>query len=103
MECRDRKQKRWWMHGILAAVLAVGMLFITPNEQGEAGTLQYHAGINSSERQSDMIFMCELDQIVLDPELLKHMEPSGEAAGKGSKTAEADGRTLPVRRKHHIR
>lgn len=52
------------MHGILAAVLAVGMLFITPNEQGEAGTLQYHAGINSSERQSDMIFMCELDQIV---------------------------------------
>ena len=54
MECRDRKQKRWWMHGILAAVLAVGMLFITPNEQGEAGTLQYHAGINSSERQSDM-------------------------------------------------
>lgn len=64
MECRDRKQKRWWMHGILAAVLAVGMLFITPNEQGEAGTLQYHAGINSSERQSDMIFMCELDQIV---------------------------------------
>lgn len=64
MECRYRKQKRWWMHGILAAVLAVGMLFITPNEQGEAGTLQYHAGINSSERQSDMIFMCELDQIV---------------------------------------
>lgn len=25
----------------------------------------------------------------LDPELLKHMEPSGEAAGKSSKTAEA--------------
>ena len=35
---------------------------------------------------------------VLDPELLKHMEPSGEAAGKSSKTAEAaSGNAVPKR------
>lgn len=37
----------------------------------------------------------------LDPELLKHMEPSGEAAGKSSKTAEAaSGNAVPERLRH---
>ena len=64
MKRKNKKQKRWWMSGILMVMFAVGMLFITPNVRTEAGTLAYHAEIESSTTGNNMTFTCILNQIV---------------------------------------
>ena len=45
-------------------MFAVGMLFIKPDAQADAGTLQYHAEINSSTSGDNITFSCTLNQTV---------------------------------------
>ena len=52
------------MQSILAIMFAVGMLFIKPDAQADAGTLQYHAEINSSTSGDNITFGCTLNQTV---------------------------------------
>ena len=52
------------MQSILAIMFAVGMLFIKPDAQADAGTLQYHAEINSSTSGDNITFGCTLNQNV---------------------------------------
>ena len=64
MRYKDTKRKRRWMQSILAIMFAVGMLFIKPDAQADAGTLQYHAEINSSTSGDNITFGCTLNQTV---------------------------------------
>ena len=64
MRYKDTKRKRRWMQSILAIMFAVGMLFIKPDAQADAGTLQYHAEINSSTSGDNITFGCTLNQNV---------------------------------------
>ena len=64
MRYKDTKRKRRWMQSILAIMFAVGMLFIKPDAQADAGTLQYHAEINSSTSGDNITFSCTLNQTV---------------------------------------
>ena len=64
MRYKDTKRKRRWMQSILAIMFAVGMLFIKPDAQADAGTLQYHAEINSSTSGDNITFTCNLNQTV---------------------------------------
>ena len=64
MRYKDTKRKRRWMQSILAIMFAVGMFFIKPDAQADAGTLQYHAEINSSTSGDNITFGCTLNQNV---------------------------------------